>query len=391
MNNKIKVAWFCDDIDRKTKGQATYSKKLIEQFLDNYSDQVEVVLVHREGFCIVDVCQRTRNIIIKTFKTKHFSGILSWAWWFLINKEKFDIFHVPRHNLYPLFFFAKLKGTIKKFVVTLHGAADPDKPTVFRKGGTLWNWHIKFFAKYFIDVLLADSIEGVKQIMWYHKVKRDKVDYFFISCNPEFKVLSEEEKQAGLIRLKERYNFEPPFLLEVGRLDPHKNVHNLVKGFAILKKKYHLPHKLIIIGGYHIPSYNKLVDETIAKYNLKDEVIIAGFIQNKDMPILYNTCDLFVYMCVNDGFSIPTVEALRSGTPIVLSNASVFPEVAGEAAYYVNPRDPEDIARGIKEMLDNPDLRNEYIKKGLERSKIFSWQQAASDLIKIYKRLLKIT
>jgi len=388
MKKKIKVAWFTDDIDRQGKGAATYTQKLLEQLATNFKDQIDLTLVHRAGKCIHPVCGLTKNITIKTFKTKYFSGILSWAWFFLTNKEKFDIFHVPRHNLYPFFFLAKWRGKFKKVFCTLHGAPRKDTPKIIRKGGFWWDLHIKYFAKYLVDMFLAGAKQGQKQIIEYYNINPKKTDYFYISCNNQFHQLSIEEKKQAKIKLKEKYGIQPPYFLQVGRLDPHKNVHRLIEAFAIIKKKYQIPHKLIVVGGRHLINYSNKVDQTIKENNLENSVIIASFIDNQDMPALYNLCDLFTYVCLNDGFSIPLVEAMKTGAPIVTSNMSVFPEVAGEAGYYVNPFNPEDIAQGIWKMLNDGKLRNDLVQKGLKRGAIFSWESAGQDLVNIYKKLL---
>lgn len=388
MPQKIKVVWFTDDIDHEAKGAATYTRKLLEQLLTNFKDQIDLTLIHREGKCLHPVCQLTKNITIKTFKTKYFSGLLSWAWFFLTHKEKFDIFHVPRHNLYPFFFISRWRGKIKKFICTLHGAPDKDTPVIFRKGGTWWNWHIKYFAKYFCDMFLAGAKEGQKQIIEYYGIKPNKTAYFYISCNDQFRQFSAEEKEQAKTRLKEKYGIEPPYFLQVGRMDPHKNVHRLIQAFAILKKEYQVPHTLIVVGGRHLKNYSNKVDETIKENHLEDSVIVTPFIDNQDMPALYNLCDLYTYVCLNDGFSIPLVEAMKTGASIVTSNMSVFPEVAGEAGYYVDPFNPQDIADGIWKMLNDERLRNQLVQKGLERGKIFNWHQAAKDLVEIYKQVL---
>ena len=388
MTEKIKIAWFADDIDRRAKGTATYSRQLVTELATRFSDQVDLTLIHRNGKCVNPVCRLAKNITIKTFKTPFFQGTFSWFWYFLTGREKFDVFHSPRPNLYPFFFLSKLRGKIKKFVVTLHGAPDKDTPRLYRPGGSWWGWHIKYLAKYFVDMFLGDSQIGQKQIIDYYRINPKKVGYFFLDSADGFRQFSLEEKATAQKRLAERYHIKPPFFLQVGRLDPHKNVHRLIEAFAILKKEHQAPQTLVVIGGRHLKEYTLEVEETIKRLNLEKSVMLAPYIEEADMPALYNLCDLYTYVCVNDGFSLPLVEAMKCGAPIVTSNLSVFPEVAADSAYYVDPFNPQEIAAGIWKVLNDEALKKELVAKGFERAKVFSWQKAAQDLINIYQRIL---
>ena len=383
---KIRVAWFADDIDRKTKGQAIYSKKLIEQLVKNHAQEVDLTLVYRQGKCIQPECRLARNLVIKTFNTPILSGTLSWVWFFLTSRESFDVFQVPRHNLYPGFLIAKLRGRIKHFVVTLHGAPDKFSPKQFRKAGSWWNFHIKYLAKYFVDKFLAVSAAGQQQIIDYYKIKPVKVDYFHISCNDNFEPLLADEKSASRKVLEQKYGLKFPYILQVGRFDPHKNVHRLIAAYQPLKKQG-FDHYLVLVGGRHLPDYSKKIESIIKENNLAESVIVTRNIEATDMPAIYGLADVVVNVSLNEGFGIPLVEAMKTGCAQVVSNIPVFHEVAGDSAYYVNPEDENDIASGLRKVLDSKDLVDELKRRSLKRAERFNWRQSAEKLIKIYRQL----
>src|SRR3990167_4530895 len=151
--SKIKVGFITDDIDRKAMGTALYMQRLIEEFSTKFKDDIELVLIHREGKCIVPACGMARNIAIPTFKLPKFSGVFSFMRFFFACKEEFDIIHFPRPKLFP--FFWKLKA--KAFVVTFHDA--PEKGSVRYRTPTnyMFEWFIKFWGRHHIDAAIGDT------------------------------------------------------------------------------------------------------------------------------------------------------------------------------------------------------------------------------------------
>lgn len=384
---KIKLGFVTDDIDRPAMGTALYMQKLIEQFVENFSDKIDLWLIHREGKCTVPVCKLAKHLTIKTFNTPKFSGILSWPRFFLFSKEKFDIIHFPRPNLYPFFWKAKAK----KFVVTFHDAPEKGAPRFRAPANYFWEWHIKLWTQKYIDAALGASVYSAQTIWRYYNLDPSRTFGVPNGGGGEmFKSLTNEEKKAAKTRLENRYKIKPPYILQVARLVPHKNVHRVVLAFSILKQRYKVPHKLVILGGKgHAPAYDNLVIKCIKESSVSDEIYIAPFIENEDMNVVYNLADIFIQVGLSDGFSIPIVDALNCGLPVVTSNLSVFPEMVGDAGILVNPYDPEDIAEGMIRLINNNDLRVKLTQLGLEKGKQYSWFKTAINIFNIYKRILK--
>jgi glycosyltransferase involved in cell wall biosynthesis len=150
------------------------------------------------------------------------------------------------------------------------------------------------------------------------------------------------------------------------------------------KNKF-LDYKLVLVGGY-----NKNV---FAKTNLfelsknRDDIVFTGYLSDEKLVEYYNKASLFVFPSFFEGFGIPPLEAMACGCPCVVSNVASLPEVCGDSAYYVNPYDIEDIARGIETVLSDEKLREDLIKKGFENIKRFSWEESAKKIVQIIREI----
>lgn len=383
---KIKVGLITDDIDRKAMGTAFYMQKLIEVFTSDLKNEIELVLIHRDGKCKVSVCSLARNISIKTFKFPKYTGITSFLRFFFTCQEDFDIIHFPRPKLFP--FFWKLKA--KKFVVTFHDAPVKGSPVFRTPANYIFQWLAKFWGRHHIDAAIGDAQYSKKLIENYYKTKSEKTFGIKLAGTIEKRPDFSESEDYYRRFLNEKYGIQSPYVLQVGRLVPHKNVHRVIRAFDIVKQKTDLPHQLVILGGRgHAPPYEKIVDEEIGRAQFKHSIYIAPYIETEDLPIVYAFCELFIQAGILEGFSIPIVDALKMGVPIVTSNTSVFPELVGNAAELVNPLDPVNIADGLQRVLQNKDLRNKLSAASLAKANEYSWRKAGRDTLEVYRTILK--
>jgi len=134
--------------------------------------------------------------------------------------------------------------------------------------------------------------------------------------------------------------------------------------------------------------YEKIA-ELIKKYSLNDHVIHLGYINDEDLPVIYSGAKVFAFLSLYEGFGLPLLEAMACGVPVVAASTSSLPEVVGDAGILVNPYDVKAISESIWKILSNKRLRNELIRKGIERAKLFTWSRAASmtyDILKAYQK-----
>jgi glycosyltransferase involved in cell wall biosynthesis len=194
----------------------------------------------------------------------------------------------------------------------------------------------------------------------------------------------EEEKE----RILERYQIRYPFLLYAGNIRPHKNVPRLVEAFAVVRDQLssHPVYKdlrLIIIGDT-ISQYPS-VRQAVIKSRAETVVRFLGFVPFDTLRCFYQSAAAFVFVSRYEGFGLPPLEAMACGTPVVASNVSSLPEVVGDSAVQVNPENVFEIARGIKEVLIDDELRATLIRCGLEHARRFSWERTAREVLAIYR------
>lgn len=188
-----------------------------------------------------------------------------------------------------------------------------------------------------------------------------------------------KDKKIAAARVKESYGADTPYLLYVARLEhPGKNHVGLLKAFAILKAEG-IPHQLVLAGSRWNGA--EFIEETVAKLGLAEDVKFTGFVSNEMLPELYAGADLFVFPSLFEGFGIPLLESMMSGTPVCASDASSIPEVLGNAGLLFDPADPHSIAASIRKVLDNPQVYSSLQQAGKERAAGFSWEASASQVL----------
>ncbi|VAW34704.1 hypothetical protein MNBD_CHLOROFLEXI01-3742, partial [hydrothermal vent metagenome] len=185
--------------------------------------------------------------------------------------------------------------------------------------------------------------------------------------------------------VRQKYRLQDwPYILSVGTLQPRKNYQMLIRAFQPLADR--LPHHLVIIGGKGW-LYDEMLAE-VARQGLAGRVHFIGFVDDADLPTLYSDASLFAFPSLYEGFGLPLLEAMGCGTAVLTSNSSSLPEVAGEAAWQLDPQDQAAWTEAIEAAATDMQLQNRLITAGFSRVKAFSWQHSARQLLKIYARLL---
>jgi glycosyltransferase involved in cell wall biosynthesis len=186
---------------------------------------------------------------------------------------------------------------------------------------------------------------------------------------------------------KDPLKIDSPYFLFAGRLEERKNIVRIINSFIALKLAEDIPHKLVLAGS---PGYGyQKIKQTIAQLdkNLQKFIILPGYIKNEDMPDLMSGAEAFVYPSLYEGFGIAVLDAMAAGTPVITSNTSSLPEIAGEAALLVDPLDEKDITAAMKEILIKKDVKNRLINKGLEQIQKYSWEKSARAVLDLLETL----
>ncbi len=229
------------------------------------------------------------------------------------------------------------------------------------------------------DLLIAVSENTKQDIINLLNVPSSKIHVIYNGVTP----MASKNK---LEEVQQRFSFTHPYILYVGNLEPRKNIERLVLAYAKLKKEINIPHQLVLAGqkGWLYDT----IFQTVLSKGLQDDVIFTGYISESEKAALYTNASLFAYPSLYEGFGIPILEAMSAGIPVVCSNTSSMPEVAGEAALFVNPLDVDDIASGMFSLLSDEALRATKIALGKIQTTKFSWDKSAEDLGNLYRSMM---
>lgn len=298
---------------------------------------------------------------------------------FLNNSESYfdnaDVIHGTDHYVYPC--------QKAKKVMTIHDLT-------FLKYPFHSNYIVKTYIKRikkcleWTDLVVTFSHNSQADIIEYLGVSVDKI--YLTSEASRYEVNFLDKYDLESLKNIVSYNFNEPYLLFVSTLEPRKNIINLVRAFNLLKQEYKIPHNLILIGqkGWDYQDIFTEINQSI----FNKSIYHLGYLSDELVALFYAQANVFVYPSFYEGFGLPVLEAMTLGCPVVTSNVSSLPEVAGDAAMYINPNDPTSIAYGINKVINDEKLRQNLIDKGKIRSQLFSWENTARETLKAYKMIL---
>jgi len=360
--------------NRAAKGTALYTRKLVERLLDD--DRFEWCLVHFER---VDdpLYRRAREIVMPKLRlpaATRFVRTMLFFWKY--RHEGFDIIHWFQPRLYPFFWLAPACH----IVVTAHGAGDITAPGAFPLSRRIFNFILKHF-NHTVDALIGVSEFGREEIIEYYRADPERTYAIYNGGGEDFHPILKSE--AG--RITSKYGIVQPFILDVSRLVPHKNVDAVIRAYDILRTDPSRREQLVIVGG---PGYRHEETYALARRSpYASSILFIEYVPQEDLNALYAAAEVFVFPSLNEGFGLPVVEAFASGTPVVTSNVAALPEIAGSAALLVDPYKPDHIAGAIGRILSDQSLRASLVEKGRARAKQFTWKKTAEETLALYHSL----
>ncbi len=192
--------------------------------------------------------------------------------------------------------------------------------------------------------------------------------------------------------LKSKFKINSNFVLNVGGIHERKNIVKLIHAFAMLVNLRNYPGKLLITGSvagapYQIKMKN-ICDAAVREAGMENRIVFTGFISEKELDSLFRMAEFLIYPSLYEGFGIPVLEAMKMELPVITSNITGMPEVAGDAAYLVDPHSIEEMTSAMSELLQNKKLRAEMIAKGLERVGTYTWQNVSERYLRLYQEAI---
>jgi glycosyltransferase involved in cell wall biosynthesis len=230
--------------------------------------------------------------------------------------------------------------------------------------------------------VITDTEDAKNHLMQTYGLAGEKITVTHYAAGAQFRRI---EDPALLEGVRAKYNTGEPFILAVGNLQPRKNWTRLIRSFLQAKRAARLPHKLVIVG------QRLWRDAAIleAAHDDPDAVILTGYVPAEDLPLLYNAAQMFAYPSLYEGFGLPVVEAMACGTPVITSNVSCMPEIAGDAALLVNPYHEAEIAAALVRLASDAEYRAELGALGLARARAFAWERTAQQTLEVYHRAIQ--
>lgn len=376
----MKIAIDISQIVYEGSGVANYTKELVSSLLkaDRKNEYLLFGLSLRRLHILEEYYKKIRSLNQQV--TARFLPIpqtFANFWWNRIHKfridsilgEKIDIFH-SSDWIQPL--------TSAKKVTTVHDLItlrypETSHPYIIETQKRRLHW-----VKREVDIVFADSQATKNDLTDILHFNANKIKVVYPGLKDIYKPIGEEDK----LRIKQKYGLNDSYLLTVGTMEPRKNIRN-----SILAFERFLHHNLI-------SSRKKPVELVIVgkvgwgeKYKSTRLIKILGYVAEKDMPALYGAASVFLYPSFYEGFGLPVIEAMACGLPVITSNCGSLKEVAGEAALFVDPLAPEDLAVKMTQIFVDNKLKEELIKKGIENAKRFNWEKTAKEVIKLYEEI----
>ncbi len=286
-----------------------------------------------------------------------------------------DIYHGPDFALPPL-------GKHPRKVVTVHDLAFLEHPEFAVPALTAYLNKVVPESVAAADVVAAVSQATRATLIEHFKTPPEKIIIIPCGVGPHFHRVSDP---VLLGATQNKFGLKHPLVLGVGTLEPRKNHVGLIKAFALAQKKKKGPATLALAGGK-----GWLYEETrqlVSELKLEKKVRFLGRVSDLELITLYSMADVFVFPSFFEGFGIPPLEAMACGAPVITSNTSSLPEVAGDAALLIDPYDTHALAQAITQVLENKPLQEELRQKGFQRVQQYSWTRSASKMLTVYQRL----
>ncbi|MBI9035351.1 MAG: glycosyltransferase family 4 protein, partial [Bacteroidales bacterium] len=263
-------------------------------------------------------------------------------------------------------------------IVTLHDIIYMESLNLFKGSAT---WYQKF-GNLYRKLVVPKILKKSKKVITVSHFEKNRIREFFGFPESDKRLVAVYNgvsehflpvtNQEELQRVKLKYKLPDEFFFFLGNTDPKKNTKGVLTAYNQFLKEFERPIPLVMLD-YDRVELRKLLND-IGAPELEKNIHLTGYVINTDLPAIYNLCNIFLYPSLRESFGIPMLEAMRCGVPVITSNTSSMPEVSGEAALIVDPYKPEEITEAIHKLLNDKELRNNYIELGYKNAAKYSWE-----------------
>lgn len=369
MKKSLRIAILADPLDRQYAGVHIYTRELIRA-MAAMEHPHEIILIRPEK---KDDIEGVTEWVVPILPIPgHQSFRLFFQIPLLLRKRKVDIVLEPAH-----FGPFNLPKHIKR-ITFIHDLT----PLIFPEMHT---FHGQLLQKIFLpgilrraDHVLVNSAYTQSDLIAHFPFCQDKSTVTLLGKEALFQPDHRPE-------VLQKYQVKQPYILYTGTIEPRKNLLTLLKAFHAFKKQTGLPHQLVWVGksGWK----NKEIFEAIESSPFRDDIIQTGYVLREELPALYSQGMVFVYPSLYEGFGLPILEAMACGTPIITSNTSSMPEVGGQAALYIQPKDHLSLTEYLIKIAQEPTFRQQKSAEVLQQASQFDWKETAIRSLEVVEKL----
>jgi glycosyltransferase involved in cell wall biosynthesis len=230
------------------------------------------------------------------------------------------------------------------------------------------------------DHIIAVSEQTKEDIIRLLRIPPDKISVIHLAADEQFVPLSETEYLPVL----KKYNLPSKYFLFVGNVEPRKNLTGLIRSFHTIKNA--VEENLVIIGAKGW-KYSPIYD-LVRELGLNDCVHFTGYVEDADLPAIYNGASVLVLPSFYEGYGLPIIEAMRCGVPVIGSNVSSIPEIIGDAGLLIDPRSIRELSDALMHIVGSSTTRRHFSQLALERSSHFSWRKTAEQTLEVYRKVV---
>lgn len=362
-----KIGIITGNLRQHQTGLGTYTFHILKGIRDTYSvDQI----MDSDGE-LLDGCNK---IIPKKVPAPY--NYLTWSMSLSLQKkifDKYDIIHnTSQLPVYP--------SDSKRSVITIHDLIPILYPSLVTP---VYAWQSKILLPRILKKtsrIIAVSNQTKKDLVHRYQLNPEKIDVIYEGVSDFFYPRNAVEVKE----FREKVGLEEPYILFVGALEPKKNIPGILRAFSHCLKES--PHLKLVLAGKLSWKYDDIM-QTIKALKISDNVKFMNFIPYNDLPLLYTGAETFVFPSWYEGFGLPPLEAMKCGTPTIVSDRSSLPEIAGPRGVIVAPDNDIELSEKILSLISNSSYRAEQSRYCLERSSFFSWDNCIKRTKELYEKI----
>lgn len=372
----------------RSSGVEEFALQLVNNLLKSDKKNEYILFFNSFGPIAFALSRLESGPNVKIIRTKWPNKLLNLLLWYFGWPNVDRLMGNPDLVYFPNLNFGRVSD--KCFTVqTVHDMSFEHYPETFSLKGQLWHFFVgpRRICRQ-ADLIVAVSQSTRDDLTERYRLDGQKISVIYSAIGPGYGII--DRNDLRMVEVSKKYGLPYKFIFFLGTIEHRKNLASLIRAYAQLKKSNN-PElqkcKLVLAGnfGYGADAVRREISES----GLADDILMIGPVAEEDKPHLYNLAVLFVYPSLYEGFGFPVLESMACGTPVITSNLSSLPEVAGDAAMLIDPEKPDELFQAMRMILIDKDLRARLSQSGLRNVQRFSWKKTAQSYLKVFESLDK--